>query len=376
MKDKKNFWSGLKEFCKKETVFVVAVILAIVSAFLVPPSKEYIDYIDFRVLALLFSLMMIVAGIKEQGIFRRLGESLIARVKDVRTLELVLTGLCFFSSMLITNDVALITFVPFAIEILRSADLEKKMIKVVVMQTIAANLGSMLTPIGNPQNLYLYSLTGMGFMEFVLFMLPITLLSLVLLVVIILLGKGGAVEDFEEKERPPIQKGKLILYIVLFLICMGTVIRVIPWQVSFLAVCITGIFAFRNLFAQADYCLLGTFLGFFIFVGNMQNVPAISNLLKTLLQGKELLVSILASQVISNVPAAMLLSGFTRDYKALIYGVDIGGLGTLIASLASLISYKYFSVVPGAGKGKYLKEFTLWNLLFLAVLLPVAFLLL
>ena len=366
MKDKKNFWSGLKEFCKKETVFVVAVILAIVSAFLVPPSKEYIAYIDFRVLALLFSLMMIVAGIKEQGIFRRLGESLITRVKDVRTLELVLTGL----------DVALITFVPFAIEILRSADLEKKMIKVVVMQTIAANLGSMLTPIGNPQNLYLYSLTGMGFMEFVLFMLPITLLSLVLLVVIILLGKGGAVEDFEEKERPPIQRGKLILYIVLFLICMGTVIRVIPWQVSFLAVCITGIYAVRNLFSQADYCLLGTFLGFFIFVGNMQNVPAVSNLLKTLLQEKELLVSILASQVISNVPAAMLLSGFTRDYKALIYGVDIGGLGTLIASLASLISYKYFSVVPGANKGKYLKEFTLWNLLFLAVLLPVAFLLL
>jgi len=140
-------------------------------------------------------------------------------------------------------------------------------------------------------------------------------------------------------------------------------------------VCLAGVFAFRNLFAQADYCLLGTFLGFFIFVGNMQNIPAVSSLLQDLLKGRELMVSVVASQVISNVPAAMLLSGFTGDYRALIYGVDIGGLGTLIASLASLISYKYFCGVPGVNKGKYLGEFTLWNLLFLAVLLPVAFLL-
>lgn len=367
---------AFKEFCKKETVFVVAIVLAVISAFLVPPSKDYIAYIDFRVLALLFCLMLIVAGVKEQGIFRRLGEGLITKVKDVRQLELVLAGLCFFSSMLITNDVALITFVPFALEILSSAGLQKKMIKVVVMQTIAANLGSMLTPIGNPQNLYLYSLTGMGLMEFILFMLPLTLISLVLLVIVILVGKGGAVEAKAEKSSMEADKKKLFLYVVLFVICMGTVIRVIPWQVSLLAVCITGLFAFRNLFAQADYCLLGTFLGFFIFVGNMQNIPAVSNLLQSLLAGKELLVSVVASQVISNVPAAMLLSGFTEDYKALIFGVDIGGLGTLIASLASLISYKYFCAVPGGNKAKYFKEFTLWNLLFLAVLLPVAFLLL
>lgn len=365
-----------KEFCKKETVFVVAIVLAVVSAFLVPPSKAYMEYIDFRVLALLFCLMLIVAGVKEQGIFRRLGEGLITKVKDVRHLELVLTGLCFFSGMLITNDVALITFVPFALEILSSAGLQKKMIKVVVMQTIAANLGSMLTPIGNPQNLYLYSLTGMGLMEFILFMLPLTLISLVLLVIVILVGKGGDVEAMTEKSSMKADKKKLFLYVVLFVLCMGTVIRVIPWQVSLLAVCVAGLFAFRNLFVQADYCLLGTFLGFFIFVGNMQNIPAVSNLLQSLLAGKELLVSVIASQVISNVPAAMLLSGFTGDYKALIFGVDIGGLGTLIASLASLISYKYFCAVPGANKGKYFKEFTLWNLLFLAVLLPAALLLL
>ena len=369
----RSFWSACKEFCKKEAVFVVAVLLAVISAFLVPPSWAYAEYIDFRVLALLFCLMLIVAGVKEQGIFRRLGECLIARVKDVRQLELVLSGLCFFSSMLITNDVALITFVPFALEILRSAGLEKKMIKVVVMQTIAANLGSMLTPSGNPQNLYLYSLTGMGLTEFIMFMLPLTLLSLVLLAAVILLGKGGAVETNAPKEREAINYKKLVIYGVLFLVCMGTVIHMIPWQISLGAVCIAGLFAFRNLFAQADYCLLGTFLGFFIFVGNMRNIPAVSSLVQGILKGRELLISVAASQVISNVPAAMFLSGFTGDYKALIYGVDIGGLGTLIASLASLISYKYFCAVPGVNKGKYLGEFTLWNLLFLAVLLPVAF---
>lgn len=373
---KKNGLACIIEFCKKETVFVVAVLLAVFSAFLVPPSGEYLDYIDFRVLALLFCLMLLVAGIKEQGVFQRMGEGLITGVKDVRQLELVLTGLCFFSGMFITNDVALITFVPFALEILSAAGLEKRIMKVVVLQTIAANLGSMLTPIGNPQNLYLYSLTGMGLMEFILFMLPLTLLSMVILLLVILAGKREAVKADMQRSKEKADKKKLILYLGLFVLCMGTVIRILPWQISLLAVCVTGVFAFRNLFAQADYCLLGTFLGFFIFVGNMQKLPAVSELLEKLLAGRELFLGVIASQIISNVPAAMLLSGFTQDYKALLYGVDIGGLGTLIASLASLISYKYVCRIPGIRKGKYLGVFTFWNLLFLAILLPAAWLLL
>lgn len=364
------------EFCKKETVFVVAVLLAVFSAFLVPPSGEYLDYIDFRVLALLFCLMLLVAGIKEQGVFQRMGEGLITGVKDVRQLELVLMGLCFFSGMFITNDVALITFVPFTLEILSAAGLEKRIMKVVVLQTIAANLGSMLTPIGNPQNLYLYSLTGMGLMEFILFMLPLTLLSMVILLLVILAGKREAIKADMQRSKEKADKKKLILYLGLFVLCMGTVIRILPWQISLLAVCVTGVFAFRNLFAQADYCLLGTFLGFFIFVGNMQRLPAVSELLEKLLAGRELFLGVIASQIISNVPAAMLLSGFTKDYKALLYGVDIGGLGTLIASLASLISYKYVCRIPGIRKGRYLGVFTFWNLLFLAILLPAAWLLL
>lgn len=374
--EKKNGLACMIEFCKKETVFVVAVLLAVFSAFLVPPSGEYLDYIDFRVLALLFCLMLLVAGIKEQGVFQRMGEGLITGVKDVRQLELVLMGLCFFSGMFITNDVALITFVPFTLEILSAAGLEKRIMKVVVLQTIAANLGSMLTPIGNPQNLYLYSLTGMGLMEFILFMLPLTLLSMVILLLVILAGKREAIKADMQRSKEKADKKKLILYLGLFVLCMGTVIRILPWQISLLAVCVTGVFAFRNLFAQADYCLLGTFLGFFIFVGNMQRLPAVSELLEKLLAGRELFLGVIASQIISNVPAAMLLSGFTKDYKALLYGVDIGGLGTLIASLASLISYKYVCRIPGIRKGRYLGVFTFWNLLFLAILLPAAWLLL
>lgn len=373
--EKKNGLACMIEFCKKETVFVVAVLLAVFSAFLVPPSGEYLDYIDFRVLALLFCLMLLVAGIKEQGVFQRMGEGLITGVKDVRQLELVLMGLCFFSGMFITNDVALITFVPFTLEILSAAGLEKRIMKVVVLQTIAANLGSMLTPIGNPQNLYLYSLTGMGLMEFILFMLPLTLLSMVILLLVILAGKREAIKADMQRSKEKADKKKLILYLGLFVLCMGTVIRILPWQISLLAVCVTGVFAFRNLFAQADYCLLGTFLGFFIFVGNMQRLPAVSELLEKLLAGRELFLGVIASQIISNVPAAMLLSGFTKDYKALLYGVDIGGLGTLIASLASLISYKYVCRIPGIRKGRYLGVFTFWNLLFLAILLPAAWLL-
>ena len=364
--------SGIKGFLKKEVVFTVAVILAIVSVFFVPLNKQYLSYPDYRVLALLFCLMLNVAGIKEQGIFRLLGEKLTAHVKKSRQLELVLVALCFFSSMLITNDVALITFVPFTLELLLSAGLEKKIIKVVVLQTIAANLGSMLTPVGNPQNLYLYSLTGVGLGEFIMWMLPLTVMSMFLLAIVTLLGKDEPVVISAEINRKTPNHFRLLLLVLLFVICMGTVIRMIPWQISFVLVCVAGIVWFRNLFREVDYCLLGTFLGFFIFVGNMQNIPAVSSWVARILQGRELWVAAGASQIISNVPAAMLLSGFTGEYKALLYGVDIGGLGTLIASLASLISYKFYCNSQKANKGKYMLIFTLWNLVFLAVLLPLA----
>lgn len=363
MKDK------LITFCKKEVVFVIAVAVAVLSVFFVKPSAAYLTYPDYRVLALLFCLMIIVAGVKEQGVFTLMGQKLTAKAKNSRQLSMLLVLLCFFSSMLITNDVALITFVPFALELLHLSGLQDKIIKVVVLQTIAANLGSMFTPIGNPQNLYLYGLTGMGLPEFLFYMLPLTVLSLILLLVVIWVEKPlPVVTDLQEGEIRP-DKKKVWIYGALFLCCLLTVVHILPWQASFVIVFAVMLWQDRGLFVKVDYCLLGTFLGFFIFVGNMQNIPAVSNLLKALLHGRELILSMLASQIISNVPAAMLLSGFTEDYKALLYGVNIGGLGTLIASLASIISYKFYAGMQEAKKGKYMAVFTAYNLVFLMILL-------
>lgn len=375
MKDNMTLKKRIIAFCKKEVVFVIAVAVAILSVFFVKPSAAYLSYPDYRVLALLFCLMIIVAGIKEQGIFTLLGEKLTAKAKNSRQLSLLLVLLCFFSSMLITNDVALITFVPFALELLCLSGLQEKIIKVVVLQTIAANLGSMFTPIGNPQNLYLYGLTGMGLVEFLLYMLPLTVLSLLLLLVVIFTEKPlPVVTDLQEEEKQPDMK-KVWIYIGLFLCCLLTVVHILPWQASFIMVFGVMLVIDKGLFAKVDYCLLGTFLGFFIFVGNMQNIPAVSTWLQSLLAGKELLLSALASQVISNVPAAMLLSGFTEEYKALLYGVNIGGLGTLIASLASIISYKFYAEMKDSRKGKYMMIFTAYNVVFFAILLAAGFML-
>ena len=367
---------SLIAFVKKETVFTIAVLLAAASAFIVPPSAEYIGYMDWRVLALLFSLMFIVAGVREQWIFRRLAEKLTMNVRDVRILELILVLLPFFSSMLITNDVALITFVPFALALMKGAGLEHRIIRIVVLQTIAANLGSMLTPIGNPQNLYLYSLSGMGIGEFVRLMLPLTALSLALLALIVLLGRRDEIKICFEKAEAPIDKRKLAGLCLMFAVCMCTVVRLLPWYVSFAVVLVIGLLFYRNLFPDVDYYLLGTFAGFFIFIGNMQQLPAVSDVIDRLLSGHELIVSLLLSQVISNVPATMLLSGFTDSYAQLLYGVDVGGLGTLIASLASLISYKLYAVTKDSKKGKYMAVFTIYNVLFLIVLLAFCFLVL
>ena len=362
-------------FCKKEVVFVISLAVAVLSAFFVTPSAAYFAYPDYRVLALLFCLMIIVAGIKEQGIFTLLGQKLTAKAGDSRQLSLLLVMLCFFSSMLITNDVALITFVPFALELLSLSGLQDKMIKVVVLQTIAANLGSMFTPVGNPQNLYLYGLTDMSLPEFLLYMLPLTMLSLILLLVIIFTEKKRPVVTALQKEEKRPDKKKVWIYTVLFILCLLTVVHIVSWQVSLAVVVIVMLITDRGLFPKVDYCLLGTFLGFFIFVGNMQNIPAVSLLLQSLLNGRELLLSALASQIISNVPAAMLLSGFTENYKALLYGVNIGGLGTLIASLASLISYKFYAEMKDARKGRYMAVFTVYNIVFLVLLMVVGIML-
>ena len=365
----------IKEFVKQEVVLVAAFVLAVLSCFFVKPDKEYIGYLDIRVLVLLFCLMAVMEGFKQLGIFEMLARKLLGKTDNSRSLCMVLVFLCFFSSMLITNDVALITFVPFTILILTMAGRQDKMIVIIVLQTVAANLGSMLTPVGNPQNLYLYTVSKMGFGEFVKEMLPLTVVSFVLLFVCCMLQKKEPV-TLPEQGMQIMGEGKrkiqLVTDCVLFLLSLLCVLRILPYPVLF-GITLAGLLIMqREILKKVDYCLLLTFVSFFIFIGNMGRIPYVCELLEGLLQGRELLTAFFCSQVISNVPAAVLLSGFTENYTALLQGVNVGGLGTLIASLASLISYKFYAASEGSRKGRYFCIFTAINVVFAVILLTFA----
>lgn len=354
---------------KSETVLVVATILAIISAFFNPPGKEYIEFIDWRVLGILLSLMLVMAGFQLNGVFRKLGEMLVKRCSNTWMLSFVLIFMCFFSSMLLTNDVALITFVPFALLTLKMTHMEGMMIPVVVGQTIAANLGSMLTPMGNPQNLYLYGLSEMNMGEFIMLMLPYTIASAVLLSIFIFFSKRKPL-NLENMEEEQIKSNPwhIGLYILLFIACILCVLHIIEWYVITGIIVVVMLVVDRRVFGKTDYSLLLTFISFFIFIGNMGEIDIVKDMLSKLISGRELIVSVVSSQVVSNVPAAILLSGFTDNYRELIIGTNLGGLGTLIASMASLISYKQFANAYPQEKGKYFRYFTIMNILFLAVL--------
>ena len=363
-------------FVKKETVLCIAGLLAVVSMFIIHPSADYFGYIDYRVLALLFCFMAVVAGFRSVGLFEWLIKKMLCYVKNARQLELVLVLGCFFASMWITNDVALLTFVPFACTILQKCHQERLIVTTFVLQTLAANLGSMLTPVGNPQNLYLYSISGAGLGEFIGWMAPYTLVSGVLLLLVVFVLSAG-------KRRISLETGALLqtsgaagrkkngIYLALFVLSLLSVARVLPWELMLAVVLIVLIFTDRAVFLQVDYCLLFTFISFFIFIGNMGNIEAVRSVLQSLVAGRELAVGIGASQIISNVPATLLLADFTQDIKNLTIGVNLGGLGTLIASMASLISYKIYAHNYNKTKGHYLLWFTIANVLFLAVLVLV-----
>ena len=365
-------------FFKKETILCVAGLLAVISMIWIPPDREYVGYINWQVLVLLFCLMSVMGGLQALGIFKAIANTLLHWTNGLRQLTLLLVLLCFFFAMVVTNDVALITFVPFTILLLQMADLKGEMIPILVLQTIAANLGSMLTPIGNPQNLYLYTVSGMSPADFVLTMLPLTLLSLFLLVLCCMLTKDVPLSG---QMLPPVQgesfsmreKVTLSALLMLFAACLMTVFHVMPyWTVLGISL-IWFVFFERDVLGKVDYSLLITFIFFFVFIGNMGRIPAMRDAIASILAGREMIVSFLCSQIISNVPAAVLLSGFTDHWKELLFGVNIGGLGTLIASMASLISYKFFVQADEKAKGKYLKHFTIMNILFAIPLLVVAF---
>ena len=359
--------AAIRSFVQREPVLLIAALAAMVSCFFVPPDAEYLGYLDLRTLSLLYCLMTVVAGLRQAGLFAHLAHSLCQRTSSLRALALLLVLLCFFSSMLITNDVALLTFVPFAVVVLGMADRKKELIHIVVLQTVAANLGSMLTPVGNPQNLFLYSYYDLSIGDFLRVTLPVWLLSLLLISVSCLLFDRSRMEIFLGEE-PGIDRRGLILYLALFVLCLTVVLRLLSWPVMLAALLAVLLIYDRRILLKADFMLLLTFVAFFIFAGNLARIDAVSALLRRLLAGREYPVTLLTSQIISNVPAALLLSGFTDQSRALLLGVNIGGLGTPIASLASLISMKLYSHSDHAHTGRYLLEFSAVNLILLLIL--------
>ena len=378
--------AAIRAFVAREAVLVVAVAAALVSCFAVPPDAGYAAYVDWHTLALLFCLMTVVAGFRSLGVLDRAAAFLLRHVRTQRGVAGMLVGLAFFASMAVTNDVALITFVPLALAMVRRSGMDGRLCLVAALMTIAANLGSMLTPVGNPQNLFLFTASGMGAGEFLLLTGPYVAASGIMLALVCgfgfsgeLVGEAAAAEEGAVGQHSRcVAQGdcgtsgegwRVALYSLLFAVCLLSVAGVLNAYVLLVLVLVGVLVSDRSLLRRVDWGLLATFIALFVFVGNMGRISVLHDALASAVQENALLVAVGASQVISNVPAAVLLSGFTDQWDALILGTDIGGLGTPIASMASLITLKMVSVGRAGLRRRYLVAFTVWNMAFLAALL-------
>lgn len=358
-------------FVKKNAVFCIATIAAIVTCFFVTPDKEYLNYFDWKTLSCLFLTLAVVCALRNIKFFTILARRLVIMAGNLRSLFLLLIIITFIGSMIIANDMALITFLPLGYFALSVTKQEKHMAYLFVLQNISANLGGMLTPFGNPQNLYLYSYFNIPTGEFCGIMLPSFLLAVTLLAVACIPIKPirfSLCDDFNEK----LNIHKTVLYGVLFLFSILIVFRIIPFMIGLVLIPAILFFVDRDSLKMVDYSLLGTFFFFFIFAGNLARLDSVNGLISSLLEKDTLIVSALSCQFISNVPSAILLSRFTTDYPSLLLGVNIGGTGTLIASLASLITFNEFRLLHPEQTKKYIKIFTITNCLFLVILTAFA----
>lgn len=354
-------------FVKKNTVMVIALIAAVVTAFIVPPDAQYLSYFDYKTLACLFSVLAVVCALKNVRFFYILACNIVKKFRNVRLCVVVLVWVTFIGSMLIANDMALLTFLPLGYYVLHTADKERYMAFTFIMQNIAANLGGMLTPFGNPQNLYLYSKFNIPIGEFTLIMLPPFLLAVALITICCVIFVKP--EPIELKDDPDkIDRKRTAAYLFLFAIAIIIVFNFIPYWIGMIFITLTLVVMDRKALAAVDYPLLLTFVFFFIFAGNMARIDVIKDFFSSVLQINALLFSVISCQFISNVPSAILLSQFTSDYHSLLLGVNIGGVGTLIASLASLITLRQYNTLNPGKSGRYVAEFSAFNFSFLIVL--------
>lgn len=323
------------------------------------------ENIDINTLMMLFCLMLAVEGLKESRVFFYVSERLLNRTRSERSIFFVLVGLCFISSMFITNDVALLTFVPLGLLMMEEIGYVHKIPVVMVLMTLAANLGSMLTPFGNPQNLYLYDVSGLHFDEFIKLMLPSSTIAAVLLIIFVMFNSQSDFIDYASKQCISVKRIDMVYYGIIFLLCILAVLRIVPKPILLCVVIgMVIVFNYKLLF-QIDYGLLLTFICLFIFIGSVEQIPSFSHFLRTILAQHASWSGILLSQFISNVPAALLLSNYVADMRLLIVSTNLGGLGTLIASMASVISYKILAKYYPEKRRQYMLLFTAYNVIFL-----------
>ena len=367
------FFTLIAGFIKKNTVMLIALFAAAVTAFIVPPDKEYLKYFDLRTLTCLFCVLAVVGALRNIRFFYILARRIVRVFRTAKLCTLALVYITFIGSMLIANDMALLTFLPLGYFVLSATHKEKHMAFTFVMQNIAANLGGMLTPFGNPQNLYLYSKFAIPTGEFVKIMLPPFLVAVWLITVCCLCVKNEPMEVPDEPvSLPPVRTA---IYLAAFALSIGIVFRGVPYWIGLIVIPVLLLIMDRRALIGVDYPLLLTFVFFFIFSGNMSRIPAVSRLFSGLLEKNTLLVSALSCQVISNVPSAILLSQFTENYADLLVGVNIGGTGTLIASLASLITFREYCYHNPKKKLYYFGVFSAFNFAFLGILLAFMFIL-
>ena len=386
-------------FLRSETILIVATLLAIISCFIVPPDGQYGGYVHVSTISQLVCLMLVVVGFQRIGVFRIIGSSLLHRVHTARGVVLTFIALTFISAMFITNDVALLTFVPFALAVLVMAHMEDKAIIVCALMTVAANTGSMLTPVGNAHNLYFKALTGMSTGHFLRIMAPYSILAAVLLVVVAcVVFRGRRIAEFDGMDSKGFERGVLapdptrhqpdeikvtgygagyggwraIVYTGVFVVCVLAVSDMVPLWVMCAVTFVAMVVCDRGSFRHADWALPLTFIMFFVFIGNMKRVPEFAGIAQAFVGQHPLEVSIISSQIISNVPASLLLSGFCDQWVPLIIGTNIGGMGTLIASMASLITYKNYTRQYPRNKGRYLGVYTAISVMFLLLMYGLA----
>ncbi len=345
----------------------VALTAAVITSFIVPIDREYIGYFDFKTLTCLFSVLAVVCALKNIRFFYILAKRTVRIFKNTRMSILALVYITFIGSMLIANDMALLTFLPLGYFVLTTTGKEKHMAFTFIMQNIAANLGGMLTPFGNPQNLYLYTKFNIPNGEFMAIMAPPFVLSVALITlccIVFVKPEPLDIPDGEDKLPP----ARTALYICLFALAIAIVFRGIPYWIGLIVIPSVLLFADRKALAAVDYPLLLTFVFFFIFSGNMARIDAVREFFSALMEKNTLLFSVLSCQCISNVPSAILLSQFTDNYPDLLVGVNIGGVGTLIASLASLITFREYCRHNPGKAGYYVRTFSLFNFGFLIIL--------